>query len=775
MPRWTPARLAFAWAALLVAFLGSDARGDSLRLKSGLIYSGRAVPLREPAIYSSVNPRGKKTAPASTRIWMVDDGPRRLCFPSKQVAEIDPGEQDPSERIKFQFPLHRAGRAPIPDQIGSFYRVEEFDEFGHGMIQMRTSDSTIDVILGIEELRPDYVKITSLSHNWSFARTTLSLGADTIAKILKQKIDSKKLDDRKSVIVFYEQAQMYKAAHQEVLDLARDFPSEQSWCNETLARMNELDARLVINALIRFRNAGQHELVESALKKFPQEGISADIQRQVLELSNQYQSNRERREHILFQLDMLQSQVPEEQAAQLRPLRSLLNEELNANENLERLTPYEQVAEDDQTPPDQKLALAYSSWVVGPADAVDSLPAAVRMWEMRFLMQEYLRTPENSKRREEIAHTLDTTEDAEPELLSRIVEYLPVFEDSTPIPAGTPTTVEFNSEGSGEPQSYVIVLPKEYNSQHTYPLLVVMHSVTGTPEKEATWWAGNEDREGQAQRRGFITIAPRYAKEKQNEHEYDIASHLAVLGAIRHAMRTHRIDANRIILAGHGMGADACFDLGMAHPDVFAGVAPICGRAVGTCKNYWENARKLPWYVVSGQRDGSITLEESKRVVNRLFSAGADIIYCEFKERGIEPFVEELPRLMDWAETVRRKPLTEFMDFEVKTQRAFDNRFYWLEANVLPPEMSKPPTSKSWLIDGKITPGGTIYIKHPGKSAVIWLHPDMAMNLEDRIRVMVNGTERLRTTWKPTPEALLADLLRRADRQRVFTMRIDVK
>ena len=774
MPRWKPARLAFVLTTSLVALLWSEAHGDSLRLKSGLIYSGRAVPLREPAVYSSVNPRGKKTAPASSRIWMVDDGPRRLCFPSKQVAEIDPGEKDLSEKIKFQFPLHRTGRAAIPDRIGSFSRIEEFDEFGHGMIQLRTADATIDVILGIEELRPDYVKITSLSHDWSFATTTLSLGAETIDKILKQKIDSKKLEDRVSVIVFYEQAQMYKAAHQEVLALARDFPSQQTWCNETLARMNELDARLVINALNRLRNAGQHELVESALKKFPQEGISADIQRQVLELSNQYQTNRERREHILFQLDMLQSQLPEEQAAQLRPLRSLLNEELNANENLDRLTPYEQVAEDDQTPADQKLALAFSSWVVGPTDAVDSLPGALRMWEMRFMMQEYLRTPENSNRRVEIVRSLEKTEDALPELLARIVEFLPVFEDSTPIPAGTPTPVEFNMEGSGEPQSYVIVLPKEYNPQHTYPLLVVMHSMNATPEKEAIWWAGDEEREGHAQRRGFITIAPRYAKEKQTEHEYDIASHVAVLGSIRHAMRTHRIDANRVILAGHGMGADACFDLGMAHPDVFAGVAPICGQALGTCKNYWENARKLPWYVVSGQRDRS-SLDDSKRVRDRLFGVGADIIYCEFRERGIESFVEELPRLMDWAETVRRKPLTEFMDFEAKTQRTFDNRFYWLEANALPPEMSQPLTSKSWLMDGKITPGGTIYIKYPGKSAVIWLHSDMAINLGDRIRVMANGTERLRTTWKPNADALLQDLLRRADRQRVFTMRIDVK
>jgi hypothetical protein len=185
----------------------------------------------------------------------------------------------------------------------------------------------------------------------------------------------------------------------------------------------------------------------------------------------------------------------------------------------------------------------------------------------------------------------------------------------------------------------------------------------------------------------------------------------------------------------------------------------------------------LPWYVVAGQRDRN-TVAENMRDLNRYFGIGADIIYCEFKERGIESYVEELPRLMDWAETVRRKPLTEYMDFAATTQRAFDNRFFWVQSSSLPPEMSEPITAKSkikWLIDGKITLRGTIYLKHPGKSATVWLTPDMTLNFDDRVRVMVNGTERFHDIVKPSISALLDDLLARADRQRLFTMRIDVK
>jgi predicted esterase len=331
----------------------------------------------------------------------------------------------------------------------------------------------------------------------------------------------------------------------------------------------------------------------------------------------------------------------------------------------------------------------------------------------------------------------------------------------------------------------VIVLPKEYQPQHTYPLLVVLHSETGDAEKEARWWAGDADREGQAQRRGFITIAPRYAQPKQEKHEYDVASHRAVLGSIRHALRTHRIDANRIVLAGHRMGADACFDLGMSHPDIFAGVAPICGKSQKLCHYYYENAKKMPWYVVAGQRDRD-TVSVNMRDLNRYFSTGADIIYCEFKERGYETYAEELPRLMDWAETVRRKPLSEFKAFKVGTLRSFDNRFHWVQAGTLPADMFEPiiwenPHKKinERSIDGKITArGGTIYINHPGKTTTLWLSPENLpydkVPFDQRVHITINGDEKYNGIPKPTVEALLEDLRIRADRQRLFWVRIDL-
>ena len=767
--------------ALALMAVGAGARAETLKLKSGLMYSGKVAGLNDVAVFANLKANLNKKVPASCPIWMVDDGPRRLMVPGRQMAEVLDDAELSSSVMSFKIPQRKTGQQNFPIQVGTFSRVEEFDEFGHGMVQLRTgTDTTLDIVLGIVELRPDYVRIEALKYDWSFARTTQSLGQEVIDRILKKRVNRTSLIERRKLIVFYEQAEMYKAARHEVQLFVKDFPAEKKWCEDVTAQMDELDSRRVLNEITRRRSAGQHLLAYGAVKTFPVEGVSVEIRRQVEGMHRDYDAVRERRATILLQLDMLQAAIPADQAAQLKPLRSLLGEELHAVENLERLSPYEQIANAPNVTATEKLALAYSSWVVGPSDAVDSLPAAVRMWEMRFLILEYLRTPEDAVRRAAIIKTLEATEDVSVERLARMVGFLPMLEDMAPIPPCTPTRVETTSDGAGTPLSYVVILPKEYNTQHTYPLLVVLHGFGKDAESEARWWAGDPEREGHGQRRGFITIAPEYAKPNQTQHEYDLASHRAVLGSIRHAMRTHRIDANRVVLAGHGMGADACFDLGMSHPDVFAGVAPICGKSQQYCMSYWGNATKTSWYVVSGERDRD-TVADNMRDLNKYFSKGIDITYSEYKNRGLEPYSEELPRLIDWAETVRRKPIQEYLDFEVKTLRSFDNHFHWIQAGTLPQELFQPivwedrhKKIRDMPISGKITPGGTVYVTHPGKTTTIWFSPDM-INFDERVRVHVNGTEQFNGSLTPSVEALLEDLRTRADRQRLFWARLDLK
>ncbi len=99
------------------------------------------------------------------------------------------------------------------------------------------------------------------------------------------------------------------------------------------------------------------------------------------------------------------------------------------------------------------------------------------------------------------------------------------------------------------------------------------------------WWAGSYSkpskmRIGQAGRHGYIVVAPRWSGSKQRTYGYSAREHAAVLFSLRDACQKFSVDTDRVFLSGHSMGGDAAWDIGLAHPDVWAGVIPIVAVAV---------------------------------------------------------------------------------------------------------------------------------------------------------------------------------------------------
>jgi pimeloyl-ACP methyl ester carboxylesterase len=78
-----------------------------------------------------------------------------------------------------------------------------------------------------------------------------------------------------------------------------------------------------------------------------------------------------------------------------------------------------------------------------------------------------------------------------------------------------------------------------------------------------------------------------------------------VLGALRESLRRFSIDTDRVFLSGHSMGGDAAWDIGLAHPDLWAGLVAISPAAGKYVNHYWHNARTLPMYLVGGELDAA--------------------------------------------------------------------------------------------------------------------------------------------------------------------------
>src|SRR5207237_2050808 len=110
-------------------------------------------------------------------------------------------------------------------------------------------------------------------------------------------------------------------------------------------------------------------------------------------------------------------------------------------------------------------------------------------------------------------------------------------------------------------------------------------------------------RYGQGTRYGYIVVAPTWLKPHQKQYEGTAREHAAVLSTLRDACRRFAIDTDRVYLSGHSLGGNAAWDIGLAHPDLWAGVIPIVATGGKYIKQYQENGRYVPMYFVAGEKD----------------------------------------------------------------------------------------------------------------------------------------------------------------------------
>jgi predicted esterase len=171
-------------------------------------------------------------------------------------------------------------------------------------------------------------------------------------------------------------------------------------------------------------------------------------------------------------------------------------------------------------------------------------------------------------------------------------------------------------------QPYRVYVPGAYDGSKSAPLLVALHGMGGDENSMFdSYNSGALKRE--AERVGFVVAAP---KGRDTASMYRGSAERDVLDVIAEMQRDYKIDPNRIYLMGHSMGGYGTWSVAIAHPDVFAAVGPISGGGdpVGLLK-----IRQIPAYVVHGDDDRTVNVNESRRMVEAGKKAGMNIVYVE--------------------------------------------------------------------------------------------------------------------------------------------------
>jgi predicted esterase len=775
-------RIHNAYRLLLPLLLLSLGRLDAsqIQLKDGRVLEGKLG--RVGGITMAPLAVTQENAGPQLIVFLNDDL-RRTYVSSYQVQKLL--EDQPGE-IEEKFMLHqqvlRNGRTV--KSVGPPVRVDPFDEFGRRIFVMNTGAGQVRIIQVITEITPKWTKVEGHDYVWDMRMATSSIPREVLSKILNRLINRKDIEQRKKVARFYLQCERYEEAAAELTSIVTDFPDPavKTEMETPLRVLKQLSTQRLIGELKLRRAAGQYNLVLGALNKFPHDAATGQSLQAAGSMLAEYKAYQSDRAALLKDFDALASRLDLATQKVVGEIRAEIDGELNPS-SMGRMAAFRQAAGDASLQPDDRLARAISGWLLGENSAVEKLSLALSAYKVRGMVQKYLTTPDVLGRRK-ILEELGSEEAASPALVAKIIAAMkPAIQTPEPSP-GTAGFYELEvaAQGSEVPVTYYVQLPPEYDPLRRYPAIVTLRGAGSVnAPQQIDWWAGEAQhgvRNGQAGRNGYIVIAPEWLAEHQKEYRYSGREYAAVADTLRDACRRFSIDTDRVYLSGHSAGGDAAWDIGLAHPDLWAGVIPISAQTQRYCNRYWENAKLLPFYIVNGELDGR-KMTDNAVDIDRYMKHAYNVTVVEYLGRGHEHFSDEILRIYDWMEHFKRDFFPK--EFRCVSMRPWDNYFWWVELDKMPaksmidPSDWPPPRgSQAAETVGRINAANGLSVRTAAGRITVWLSPEM-LNLDRKVSIVVEGRQvNIRDTFvEGRLETILEDVRTRGDRQHPFWVKVD--
>jgi len=723
-------------------------------------------------------------------ILVIDDGLRRTFVCSRRVRDILDAQAEKPVLIRLW--QNDASYGAAIGRVGRLVRVTPFDEFGRRVYEMQAAGGPLSVVQGITEVTPVYTRVKGLvseprSYVWDMRIATSSIPRQSLSRILNRVTADGDAEARLQVVRLYLQSKRFRDARRELEAVAKAFP-EMVDLEDDIRQLRQLGARTILDEIELRRDSGQLTLSRALLKNFPSEEVAGATLERVRELLAELDASDAQRKLVNQLITEHVSQLKEPAAQKVaKEIQEEIARDLNSM-TLPRMAAYLQLAQGDALSAEQRVALAVSGWLLGTNRATDNLAVALSLVDVRTKVLEYLREKSAINR----DRLLVELRDMEGSGVDRVAELLKLIKPPLEIPADSergPGCHELSvSLGRDETARYFIQLPPEYDPLRSYPTIITLAGEGYTPQQQLDYWAGPPNvvdpkappvRRGQAMRHGYITIAVDWRRRGQFNYEYSAREHQIVLAAYRDAMRRFAIDTNRVFLTGHDIGGDAAWDIGLAHPDMWAGVMPFIASADRYVGWYWQNAEYVPMYIVAGEMDGTKMADNSRELDRYLKKPRFDATVVEFLGRGHEPFSDEIQRLFDWMGRKKRGPSPG--EFTTYTMRPWDNFFWWVEFADLPTKSMVHPTAwpprrgvRAARLQCRKYEGNKLGVIARAGRTTVWLSPDV-VDFDQPIKVELNGRSIVDRDNPVQPElsVLMEDVRTRGDRWRPFWAKVE--
>lgn len=830
-------------AILLAACVVASAPADVVILKDGFVVQG-TVRKEMVDVVDKASGQGV-SVPKANGFDILDEGPKVMIFSThfKQLGEI-------GKDVKIR-PEYKGFNNPIPGRksdhrmpaIGGAVNPPDFDAKWRRTLQVNVPGGFDRIEQQITYLDPYTCWIISPTHLWRVAYRTSEMDPAKVRKLLSTHPDLIEADGKPDAIKrvaiarFMKDAGWLQLAQDEVARIRKEVPAplpkeSQAEFDKLLKEMDVAIGEMVATEAELALNAGRYQYAAEVLAVFPQKTADPKDVLKVTQVTAQLKTAQERYDKGRQLLRSLIDEVtgdaavrravavgggpiavvwPAKQPAANTQLLRLAEaaeqvyRELHQDSSA-RLEFFVSLADQAQREraagrepskkPEELLATAVSGWAKGKNGATPVPGMALRVWDAREAILAHQRATTRNARLaildryrknnpiplDEMVQIISLLPPVEPENLSARTGTLLPEGDGTP-----PGTYRRKSAGTPNHPTgldYLIKLPPEYHHGRAYPVLIALPH-PGMDSAVMTQALARE-----TERQGYILVVPEWTGQFANKPwEYRGEDHDWVTGVLRDVVRHFTVDNDRVFLFGIGEGANMALDVGMSHPDLFAGVIPMGPMAPkwqGMFIHYWPNAQKLPVYVVTGEQ--APAFQNLRFIFERWMPKGYPSLMAVYKGRGIEWYGAETPVLFDWMARKRRPNPASVLRGVSGTpmerwqvMRPDDNHFFWLSVDRVSPTKlldSGNPNLVPASVSGDVR-GNLIDVNCSGaRTVTIWLSADM-INWQQPVRVTLNGAApNVPAPWRPkvlTPdmEVLLEDYHQRGDRRMLFIGKLE--
>jgi hypothetical protein len=773
-------------------------RGPSVIVfKDGFVIRGQVVQPTKVEIGETVfhRPDG---------LMYIDDNVRRIVFPPTGAQLCDVLKDDPGKVnnllyfTREEVPL-RFKRGPIPPGF-VITGISDFDTGWQRDLSLGGARGIITVPQRVVALNPKFIKVHSTKHVWDLYYKTAEFSPELIGQLLKshfqKKGDVKDIERRFITYQFFVESGMYDAAEKELDELHAKFPKAATInFDGEKSFLKSVRANFLAEDIIRLHRTAQHESAQDRLRVFLKTyaSLARERDREALEkMKSDYDKAKEK----IAQAEKALAFLPERLAGRGDPLADAAKEiaanlSVDSIDRLETFLPLAEQYERDlknkkkpQQSAEEVLGMGVTGWLFGKGGATTNVGLARSVWTARQYLQEFQQSDNRQPQAKLEAHCM--MHNIGVDVIDQLIRTLPPpMHDSAIKPGKTEKlTIKANSNGG----DYWLQLPPEYTPSRYYPVLIALHTSDEIPtalKKLAPLAAKN----------GFILAAPVWGK---GPYEYKTADHDLVLDCLKDLRRRFQVDSDRVFLYGKGEGGTMAFDIGLSHPDQFAGILPHSGSTRFYPQHYWPNAQYLNMYVLDGNVNAkSPEAEAYKKWIRFQYPA----MYVEYKGRVNEWYDAELPTFFEWMKYKKRadpmRQLGLFRDFRdnhelFKSHREGDNRFYIVTAKqienrclnthkawkaILPATVQVNVSTGNQLANNKAVIWNQVNVKTFGmKQVSVWFRPGM-IDFSKPTHVYHNPKNNEFTKLKIEPNlgTLLEEFFEQGDRQRLFYARVDLK